>query len=135
MGPRAEPRCARRDVSWGHGDFVDLLRLALNQGPRAYLGQSLVRIELKVVAQGLARFPDIELADEPLLTRSAMMNSIRRVPVTCTRARRRRRRLDRREALPGVEGLVEIAVYRSKMSRPGLTCEFTESLTRPGGTR
>ena len=26
-------------------------------------------------------------------------------------------------------------LYRSKMSRLGLTCEFTESLTRPGGTR
>jgi cytochrome P450 len=81
---------ANRDGDvWSDPDSLDVTRhvqpghLAFNHGPHVCLGQSLARLEMKVVVQELlARFPSFELAGDLTLTPSTMVNSIRSMPVT-----------------------------------------------------
>jgi cytochrome P450 len=80
---------ANRDPAiWPDADRLDVTRkvqpnhLTFNHGPHVCIGQSLARLELKVVIEELlARFPDYELLSEPEVTPSTMVNSIRRMPV------------------------------------------------------
>jgi cytochrome P450 len=80
---------ANRDRAiWPDADRLDVTRkvqpnhLTFNHGPHVCIGQSLARLELKVVIEELlARFPDYGLLGEPEVTPSTMVNSIRRMPV------------------------------------------------------
>jgi cytochrome P450 len=65
----------RRKVLPGH--------VAFGHGPHICLGQSLARLELKVVVEELlARFPNYEVGHDVVVTPSTMVNTIRTMPVT-----------------------------------------------------
>ncbi len=73
--PDAQTFDVTRKVAPGHVSF--------GHGPHICLGQSLARLELKVVIEELlARFPNFEPAGYVRVTPSTMVNSIRTMPVT-----------------------------------------------------
>jgi cytochrome P450 len=73
--PDATEFDVRRKVLPGH--------VAFGHGPHICLGQSLARLELKVVVEELlARFPNYEVGADVVVTPSTMVNTIRTMPVT-----------------------------------------------------
>lgn len=79
----------RDERAWEDAGTFDVTRkvapghVTFGHGPHICLGQSLARLELKVVVEELLRrFPDFELAGDISVTPSTMVNSIRSMPVT-----------------------------------------------------